>query len=139
MAIDIQILDTPLEHATCKKFVEQASAGAVVSFIGNVRNQTKGRKVLYLNFEAYIPMAISEMQKIAQQILADYPAARISMHHRIGQLEIGECAVIISVSTPHRADAFRACQYAIDVLKETVPIWKKEYFEDGEVWVAAHP
>ena len=92
-----------------------------------------------LEFEAYEPMAISEMRKIAEQILEKWPAKKVSFHHRIGNLEIGEVAVIIAVSCPHRRESFAACQYAIDTLKQTVPIWKKEIFEDGEVWVAAHP
>jgi molybdopterin synthase catalytic subunit len=108
-------------------------------FIGTVRDNTQGKTVLRLDFEAYAPMAISEMQKIADQVKARWPAEKVAFHHRVGTLELGEIAVIIAVSTPHRKASFEACQYAIDTLKETVPIWKKEIFEDGEVWVAAHP
>jgi molybdopterin synthase catalytic subunit len=84
-------------------------------------------------------MAVSEMRKIAETVQARWQAEKVLIHHRTGSLDIGEIAVIISVSTPHRKAAFEACQYAIDTLKETVPIWKKEIFADGEVWVAAHP
>jgi len=95
--------------------------------------------LLLLEFEAFEPMAISEMCKIAESIMDKWSATKVSIHHRVGTLAIKEIAVVIAVSTPHRQAAFEACQYAIDTLKETVPIWKKEIFEDGEVWVAAHP
>ncbi|MFK7934600.1 MAG: molybdenum cofactor biosynthesis protein MoaE [Saprospiraceae bacterium] len=137
--LDIQILSTPLSTETCQQFVQNDAAGGISIFVGTVRNQTKGKAVLKLDFEAYEPMAISEMRKIAETIQRDHGAERVSMHHRVGSLAIGEVAVIIAVATPHRKAAFAACQYAIDTLKETVPIWKKEFFEDGEVWVAAHP
>ena len=137
--IDIQLLGQPLESQVCINFVEDQGAGGVAVFIGTVRNQTQERQVVRLEFEAYAPMAIAEMRKIAAQICERWPARRVSIHHRVGVLEIGEIAVIIAVSTPHRKESFEACQYAIDTLKQTVPIWKKEIFEDGEVWVAAHP
>ncbi len=95
--------------------------------------------MLRLEFEAYEPMAVSEMDKIAKQAIEQFPVQKIAIHHRTGILEIGEVPVIIAVSAAHRAAAFEACQYCIDNLKQTVPIWKKEIFEDGEVWVAAHP
>ncbi|PHN04362.1 molybdenum cofactor biosynthesis protein MoaE [Flavilitoribacter nigricans] len=137
--IDIQILDTPLSIQTCVDFVSDDGTGGLVTFIGTVRNQTQGRAVVRLEFEAYVPMAISEMRKIARAAAEKWPVRRISIHHRVGSLEVGGIAVVIAVSTPHRKAAFAACEYAIDTLKETVPIWKKEIFEDGEVWVAAHP
>jgi molybdopterin synthase catalytic subunit len=137
--IDIQLLDTPLDSQICEDFVTLPSAGGIVTFVGTVRNQTKGKKVLKLDFESYQPMAISEMQKIATQAIERWPVLAISVHHRVGSLTIGEVAVVISVACAHRKAAFEACAFIIDTLKETVPIWKKEYFEDGEVWVAAHP
>ena len=121
------------------QLVAEPQQGGLVVFIGNVRNNTKDKKVLRLEYEAYQPMALSEMEKIRQSVLQKWPQSRIAIHHRVGTLAIGEAAVIIAVSTPHRAQAFEACQFAIDTLKEQVPIWKKEIFEDGEVWVAAHP
>lgn len=137
--IDIQLKDTELKTSDCENFVTSDAAGGIVVFVGTVRDQTKGKKVLRLDFEAYKPMAIKEMRKIAEQAMERFDALKISIHHRVGTLQIGEIPVIIAVSTPHRAAAFEACQYCIDTLKETVPIWKKEVFEDGEVWVAAHP
>ncbi|MFK7809598.1 MAG: molybdenum cofactor biosynthesis protein MoaE [Saprospiraceae bacterium] len=137
--IDIKIFDKPLHPQSCIDLVSSSSAGGLAVFIGTVRNQTKGKKVVKLEFEAYEPMAISEMQKIATATVERWGVKRMAIHHRVGRLEIGEIAVVIAVATPHRKAAFAACEYAIDTLKETVPIWKKEFFEDGEVWVAAHP
>jgi molybdopterin synthase catalytic subunit len=135
----IQISELPLEVADCSLLVRCPEAGGQALFIGTVRNQTQDKKVLKLLFEAYIPMAEKEMEKIAHQIYEKWGALKVVIHHRIGELDVGEIAVIIAISTPHRSAAFEACQYAIDTLKETVPIWKKEIFDDGEIWVAAHP
>lgn len=137
--IDIQLTSAPLSPQLCIDKVASDSAGAIDVFIGTVRNHTKGKAVVRLEFEAYEPMAISEMQKIAEQAQEKWPVEHISIHHRVGVLGWGEIAVVIAVSTPHRKASFEACQYAIDTLKQSVPIWKKEIFEDGEVWVAAHP
>lgn len=137
--IDIQLKHTALDPKECEQFVTDPGVGGIVTFIGTVRNQTKGKPVIRLEFEAFEPMAISEMRKIAKSIVDKWSATKVSIHHRVGNLDIKEIAVVIAVSTPHRKAAFEACQYAIDTLKETVPIWKKEIFEDGEVWVAAHP
>ncbi len=139
MNIDIQIKEVSLRVEDCLDFVHDPGCGGVDIFVGNVRNQTQGKPVVRLEFESYQPMAISEMKKIAAHAIDALGASRVSIHHRVGSLAIGEAAVIIAVSSPHRKAAFTACQYAIDTLKETVPIWKKEIFEDGEVWVAAHP
>jgi len=114
-------------------------SGGIDIFIGAVRNATKCRPVVRLEFEAYEPMAISEMEKIIEQAAAKWPIQKALIHHRVGVLEVGEVPVVIAVSAAHRAAAFDACRYIIDTLKQTVPIWKKEIFEDGEVWVAAHP
>jgi molybdopterin synthase catalytic subunit len=127
--LDIKLTESPLDVMACANFV----------FIGTVRNATKGKPVMRLEFEAYEPMALAEMLKIAEQAKVKFGAKKIALHHRIGTLQIGEAAVVIAVSAPHRAAAFDACRYCIDTLKQTVPIWKKEIFEDGEVWVAAHP
>ena len=114
-------------------------SGGIDVFIGTVRNSTKGKPVVRLEFEAYETMAIKEMEKIAGQAFAKWPLQKIAIHHRTGVLHIGEIPVVIAVSAAHRDAAFDACRYIIDTLKQTVPIWKKELFEDGEVWVAAHP
>ncbi|HAL82512.1 MAG TPA: molybdenum cofactor biosynthesis protein MoaE [Mucilaginibacter sp.] len=114
-------------------------SGGIDVFIGTVRNATKGKAVLRLEFEAYEPMALTEMEKIVKQAIEKWPVQKALVHHRTGVLQVGEVPVIIAVSAAHRAAAFEACRYIIDTLKQTVPIWKKEIFEDGEVWVAAHP
>lgn len=128
-----------LNQQICYHFVDDASCGGVVLFIGTVRNLTKNKTVNLLEFSAYEPMAVKELQKIADKALEKFSIHKIAIHHAIGKLKIGEIPVIIAVSSAHRKAAFEACEYAIDTLKETVPIWKKEYFEDGEVWVNSHP
>jgi molybdopterin synthase catalytic subunit len=136
---EILLTSDPLLLVDCQSFVLTNETGGIVHFIGTVRNHTKDKKVLRLEFEAYEPMAILEMQKIADAALKQFAIDKIAIHHRTGTLQIGEIPVIIAVSSAHRGAAFAACQFAIDSLKETVPIWKKEFFEDGEVWVSATP
>ncbi|HYD22764.1 MAG TPA: molybdenum cofactor biosynthesis protein MoaE [Flavipsychrobacter sp.] len=136
---DIQLSPTPLEVQSCLDFVSDTAVGGIDVFVGTVRNQTKGKEVLKLEFEAYEPMALREMQKLADQAREKWDVLRIAIHHRTGTLGVGEIPVIIAVSAAHRTAAFDACRYIIDTLKETVPIWKKEYFAGGEVWVNAHP
>lgn len=114
-------------------------SGGIDIFIGTVRNATKGKTVLKLEFEAYGPMALKEMEKIANQVFEKWPVQKVLLHHRTGVLSVGEVPVVIAVSAAHRAAAFEACRFIIDTLKQTVPIWKKEFFEDGEVWVGATP
>ena len=137
--IEVKILETDLNEQACRDFVRDQKAGGTVVFVGTVRNQTKSQEVKRLEFESYIPMAIKEMQKIAEQIEAKWDALNVCIHHRVGVLNVGEIPVIIAVSTPHREAAFEACKYGIDTLKQSVPVWKKEVFENGEEWVAAHP
>ncbi len=119
--------------------VQADGAGAINVFIGTVRNQTQAKPVLQLDFEAYDSMAVKKMQEIANQAAARWPIQKVAIVHRKGSLQIGDAAVVIAVSTPHRKASFEACEFIIDTLKEVVPIWKKEKFEDGDVWVAAHP
>jgi molybdopterin synthase catalytic subunit len=109
--------------------------GATVTLDGYVREWTRGRRTLYLVYEAYAPMALSEMRRLGEQAHAQFDIKHIGIVHRTGRLEIGETSVVISVSAPHRRAAFEACEWAIKELKRTVPIWKKEFYEDGEVWV----
>ena len=137
--IDIKLTSQPLSPEECIARTSSVQAGGTAVFIGTVRDQTAGKEVVRLEFEAYEPMAESEMRKIAEQVIHRWSAIKVSIHHRVGVLEKGEIAVVIAVATPHRKAAFEACEFAIDTLKETVPIWKKEIFSDGEVWVAAHP
>jgi MoaE-MoaD fusion protein len=113
--------------------------GATVTLDGYAREWTKGRRTLYLVYEAYEPMALNEMKRLGAQAREKFDIAHIGVVHRTGRLEIGETSVVISVSAPHRRAAFEACEWAIRELKRTVPIWKKEVFEDGEVWVESEP
>jgi molybdopterin synthase catalytic subunit len=136
---DIKISVKPLNIQWCIDYVMSPESGGIDVFIGTVRNSTKGKAVIRLEFEAYEKMAVAELQKMARQACDKWPIQKLVIHHRTGILEVGEIPVIIAVSAAHRAAAFEACRYIIDTLKETVPIWKKEVFEDGEVWVAAHP
>ena len=119
--------------------VASPDAGAIDVFIGTVRNQTKGKAVTHLEFEAYESMAISEIEKIIVEAKSKWPILKIAVVHALGKLNIGDIPVVIAVSTPHRKAAFEACHFVIDELKKTVPIWKREFFEDGEQWVSAHP
>jgi molybdopterin synthase catalytic subunit len=130
------VVDHPLSVDALAAEVDDPGAGGIVIFSGVVRNEKDGRPVKYLDYEAHPPMAEAKMREIGQAVRARWSEVkRIVMLHRIGHLEIGESSVLIAVSAAHRAQAFAACQYAIDTLKQTVPVWKKEHFEDGEVWV----
>ncbi|WP_323755903.1 molybdenum cofactor biosynthesis protein MoaE [Roseivirga sp.] len=135
----IHITSEKLDPQACLVAVSYPECGGIVSFVGTVRNQTKGKPVLKLEFEAYEKMALKEMQKIADQAKIAFQVEEVLIHHRTGLVKVGEEAVVIVVAAPHRKAAFQACEYCIDTLKERVPIWKKEFFEDGEVWVSAHP
>ncbi len=135
----IKITSEKLNLQECYDFVQDVSCGGIALFVGTVRNKTKDKAVTLLDFSTYQAMAIKEMQKIADKALADFDILKIAIHHAEGELQIGDIPVIIAVSAPHRRAAFAACQFAIDTLKETVPIWKKEHFVNGEVWVNSHP
>lgn len=115
--------------------VTSRNAGAINTFIGTVREMTMGKKTLYLKYDAYIPMAEKKLAQIGEEINKDFPEAKVAITHRIGELAITDIAVVIAVSTPHRADSFTASRYAIERIKEIVPIWKKEHWEDGEEWI----
>src|SRR5215813_6210356 len=132
----VEVTTSPLSEERLAAAVGDPGAGGIVLFSGVVRDQTGGRRVKFLEYEAHAPMAEAKMREIAAEMRVRWPdIARIVMIHRIGRLEIGESSVMIGVSSPHRRQAFEACHFSIDTLKETVPVWKKEYFEDGEVWV----
>jgi len=137
--ISILLTDEPLQVDPAIRSVQAEGAGAIDVFIGTVRNNTQRRTVTRLDFEAYDPMAVKEMKKLAVRACEQWPVEKIAIHHRKGTLYVGDIAVVIAVSTPHRQAAFEACKFTIDTLKQTVPIWKKEIFDDGEVWVSAHP
>ena len=135
----IKITHEKLNLQDCYNFVFDASCGGIALFVGTVRNQTQNKEVTLLDFSTYESMAVKEMQKIAGKALEDFDILKIAIHHAKGELKIGDIPVIIAVSAPHRKASFAACKFAIDTLKETVPIWKKEHFIDGEVWVNSHP
>jgi len=129
-----QLIGEPIAAAALIEHVRGAGDGAVVTFDGCVRNQSHGRRTLYLDYEAYESMALTKIAEIASAIHERFAIHRVAIAHRLGRLEIGETSVFIAVSAAHRPAAFDACRFAIDTLKRTVPIWKKEYFEDGAVW-----
>jgi molybdopterin synthase catalytic subunit len=129
-----ELFHGPIDVAAVSRHVRGAADGATVTFDGFVRNESHGRPPLYLEYEAYEAMALAKMQEIGAEIHQKYAIHRVAIMHRLGRMEIGETSVFIAVSAPHRAAAFEACRYAIDTLKRTVPIWKKEYFEDGSIW-----
>ena len=135
----IKITSDKLNIQNCYDFVRDASCGGIALFVGTVRNKTQDKSVTLLDFSTYQGMAIKEMKMIADKALKDFDILKIAIHHAEGELHIGDIPVIIAVSSPHRKAAFAACQFAIDTLKETVPIWKKEHFEDGQVWVNSTP
>jgi MoaE-MoaD fusion protein len=114
--------------------IKRSEDGAAVVFEGVVRNQTRGRRTLYLDYEAYEEMALKQMESLTEQVLKQFQVREVALVHRLGRLEIGETSVLVAVASAHRAAAFDACRWLIDTLKRTVPIWKKEYFEDGAVW-----
>jgi molybdopterin synthase catalytic subunit len=135
----IKISGEPLNLQDCYNFVQDSSCGGIALFVGTVRNKTQNKVVTLLDFSTYEAMAIKEIEKIAIETLKKFEVLKIAIHHAKGALKIGEIPVIIAVSSAHRNASFDACQYAIDTLKETVPIWKKEHFADGEVWVNSTP
>ena len=138
----IRIVRDRIDVAALEREVGDPAAGAIVTFAGTTRRDNAGRKVINLEYEAYEPMALSEMRKLAREAGTRWKIVRIAIAHRIGRVDIGETSVAIAVSAAHRGEAFEACRFAIDRLKEIVPIWKKEYFEGGEIWVGcqtSHP
>ncbi len=130
----IQLGRDPIDPTALVRHVRTDCDGAIVTFDGCVRDNSHGRRTLYLDYESYESMAIAKLQEIAADIHVKFAIDRVAIAHRLGRLEIGETSVFIAVSAPHRAAAFDACRFAIDTLKRTVPIWKKEYFADGAIW-----
>ena len=135
-----KITSEEIELGDVIRAVEAGAAGAIVHFLGVVRNNTEGREVSYLEYEAYPPMAEKKMAEIAQEIHKKWGLDRVAMIHRVGRLEIGEVSVAVAVASPHRKEAFEACHYAMNRLKQIVPIWKREVWTDGEEeWVKPDP
>jgi MoaE-MoaD fusion protein len=135
----VSIVRAPIDTAGVVARIKHGEDGAAVVFEGVVRNQTRGRKTLYLDYQAYEKMALRQMEGLAEQAGKQFPIREVALVHRLGRLEIGETSVLIVVASAHRAAAFDACRWLIDTLKRTVPIWKKEYFEDGAVWADGEP
>jgi MoaE-MoaD fusion protein len=130
-----ELTSRPLDARRMETAVAHKGAGAICTFTGVVRDSSRGRSVTHLEYEAYAEMATVQMRRIADEIAERWPEARVAMAHRTGRLEIGEPSVVVSVSSPHRAEAIAACKWGIDRLKESVPIWKKEHAADGTYWI----
>jgi molybdopterin synthase catalytic subunit len=130
-----EIVTEPIDLNALVARVASPGAGGIATFLGVVRDNSLGRKVLYLFYEAYPPMAVKELERLEAEVRGRWEIEAIAIAHRIGRLEIGEASVAIAVSSPHRREAIEACHYAIDRLKQTVPVWKKEFWEGGEVWI----
>lgn len=129
------ITTAPLDTDALVKALDTSRVGAVAVFLGLVRNHNKGRRVLFLDYEAYEPLALRGLQRIVMESSERWPDVRLAIHHRIGRMEIGEASVVIAAASPHRANAFAASRYAIERIKQIVPVWKHEYFEGGDVWI----
>lgn len=130
-----EIVDTPIQVDQVIKKVESRKAGAITTFIGVVREWTKGKRTLYLEYDAYIPMAEKMLANIGDEIQTKWPNTIVAISHRVGRLDISDIAVVIAVSSPHRKAAYEANEYAIERIKQMVPIWKKEHWENGEAWI----
>jgi molybdopterin synthase catalytic subunit len=125
----------PLDAARVASMVARPEDGAVTTFLGIVRDHNAGRVVLWLEYESYEPLAVKSFEQIAGESAERWPGARLAIHHRTGRVEIGEASVVVAAASAHRGDAFAACRYAIERLKQIAPIWKHEYFEGGESWI----
>ena len=131
----ISITHEVLDPEAVTEQVKGGGSGALVTFLGTTRDTTRHRKVLHLEYEAYVPMAEKKLAEVAEEMRDRWEVDGVAIAHRLGRLEIGDVSLVVAVSAAHRKDAFAACQYSVDRIKQTVPIWKKEYFEGGEVWV----
>lgn len=130
-----QIVEEPIDVEAMIAKVTRREAGAITTFIGTVREWTHGRKTLYLEYQAYIPMAVKKLAEIGEEVKEKWPETVAAITHRIGRLDITDAAVVIAVSSPHRKAAYEANEYIIERIKQIVPIWKKEHWEDGETWI----
>ena len=137
-----RVTEEPLDPSAAADLVElvrRDEAGAVALFYGVVRNHNRGRRVLYLEYDAYPSMAVKKMREVAAELRSRWEITDVAISHRIGRLEVGETSLLVAVSAPHRREAFEACHHAVDRIKEIVPVWKKEVWEGGETWVEGHP
>ena len=133
----IEITHDELDPESITGRVKHDAAGAVVTFLGTTRDHTGDRRVLFLEYEAYRPMADQQLARVAGEIQERWGLTGVAIAHRLGRLEVGETSLVVAVSAAHRKDAFEACHYSVDRIKQIVPIWKKEFFEGGEVWVGS--
>jgi molybdopterin synthase catalytic subunit len=129
------ITAAPLDAASVASGVTRGGDGAVATFVGLVRGRNAGRDVLWLDYEAYAPLALKAFAQIEAEAASEWPEARLAIHHRTGRVALGEASVVIAAASPHRADAFAACRYAIERIKQIAPIWKHEHFAGGDVWI----
>ena len=132
-----RVTNQPIDVNELVRFVTDPEAGAIATFIGTTRNHNEGRRVIGLDYEGYADMAVKELERIGKDAAGQWPIRRMAIVHRLGPVAIGEASVIIAVSASHRDAAFSACRFAIEEIKKTVPIWKKEIFEGGEVWIGS--
>ncbi|MEK4801632.1 molybdenum cofactor biosynthesis protein MoaE [Oceanobacillus sp. FSL K6-0118] len=130
-----EIVEEPIDVEAIIEKVKRREAGAITTFMGTVREWTKGKRTVYLKYQAYKPMAVKMLTKIGDEIEEKWPNTKVAITHRIGHLDISDLAVVIAVSSPHRKAAYEANEYAIERIKQIVPIWKKEHWEDGETWI----
>ena len=135
----VRLQDAPIDVASMTTAIRGDGDGAVALFLGTVRNVNAGRRVLFLEYEAYASMADGEMARIADEARTRFPISSVDVVHRLGRLAIGEVSVAVAVAAPHRADAIDACRFVIDALKARVPIWKKEHYADGSAWLDEGP
>ena len=131
----VAVTSEPLDSDALAALVDATGDGAVVTFAGLVRDHNEGRRVQFLEYEAYEPLAVRALQRIVDEARELWPGARVAVHHRLGRLEIGEASIVIAAASAHRSDAFAACRYAIERVKQIVPIWKREHFDGGDVWL----
>ena len=131
----IEVTQEPIQVQSVIARATKSTGGAVVTFVGTVRNNSEGKQVLYLEYEAYPEMAKKKLQEIAAEIKGKWQLEEVAITHRLGRMEIGEISVVIAVSAAHRFPAFQACEYTINRIKEIVPIWKKEFYEEGSAWI----
>jgi len=130
-----RVAPDPLDVDAVAAIVSSADCGAVTTFVGLVRNENGGRRVLWLEYEAYAPLAEKSFARIDEEAGERWPSVGLAIHHRIGRIEIGDASVVIAATSPHRAEAFAACRYAIERIKQIAPIWKHEHFEGGDIWI----
>lgn len=131
----IEITRNPIEPQAIVNKVRKSAYGAVVTFLGTIRDNSEGKKVLHLEYDAYPEMAKKKLGEVAAEIKARWGLEDVAIVHRIGRIEVGDIALVIAIGAPHRREAFQACQYAIDRIKEVVPIWKKEFYDEGSAWI----